>query len=65
MAIQVANPFMAANVYLSVFMHRIPLTPTLPFVLSFVLTLLVAWITVGGQALKSARVRPAEVLNYE
>jgi putative ABC transport system permease protein len=56
--------FLAANVYLSVFMHRIALTP-LPFVLSLILTLLVAWITVGGQAIKSARVRPAEVLNYE
>jgi putative ABC transport system permease protein len=56
--------FLAANIYLSVFMHRIALTP-LPFVLSLVLTLLVAWLTVGGQALKSSRVRPAEVLNCE
>jgi putative ABC transport system permease protein len=56
--------FLAANVYLSVFMHRIALTP-LPFVLSLVLTLLVAWLTVSGQALKSSRVRPAEVLNCE
>jgi putative ABC transport system permease protein len=56
--------FLAANVYLSLFMHRIPLGP-LPFVLSLILTLLVAWVTVGGQALKSSRVRPAEVLNYE
>jgi putative ABC transport system permease protein len=56
--------FLAANIYLSVFMHRIALTP-LPFVLSLVLMLLVAWLTVGGQALKSSRVRPAEVLNCE
>jgi putative ABC transport system permease protein len=56
--------FLAANVYLSVFMHRIALTP-MPFMISLALTLLVAWLTVSGQALKSSRVRPAEVLNYD
>lgn len=56
--------FLAAQVYLSVFMHRIALTP-IPFVLSLVLTLAVAWATVGAQAVRSARIRPAEVLSCE
>jgi putative ABC transport system permease protein len=56
--------FLAANVYLTVFMHRIPLTPV-PFILSLAITTLVAWVTVAGQALKAARARPAEALSYE
>jgi putative ABC transport system permease protein len=56
--------YFAAQQYLSVFMHRVPLT-LVPFVLSLVLALAIAWIAVGGQALRSARVNPANVLRAE
>jgi putative ABC transport system permease protein len=56
--------FLAASAYLSIFLFRIPLTPV-PFILSLVVTMLVAWITVAGQALRAARVRPVEVLGCE
>ena len=56
--------YLAAQQYLSVFMHRVPLTPV-PFALSLVLALGVAWIAVGGQALRAARVNPANVLRVE
>jgi putative ABC transport system permease protein len=56
--------YLAAQQYLSLFMHRIPLTP-MPFALSLVLALAVAWIAVGGQAVRAARVNPANVLRVE
>ena len=56
--------FLAAVTYLNAFIHRIPLTPV-PFVVSLIVTLGVAWLAVGGQAYRAARVRPAEVLRYE
>ena len=56
--------FLAAQAYLSVFVHRITLTPV-PFLLSFVLTLLIAWVAVGGQVYRAASVKPANVLRYE
>lgn len=56
--------FLAAQAYLSVFVHRIALTPV-PFALSFVLTLMIAWAAVGGQVWRAARVKPANVLRYE
>lgn len=56
--------YLAAQAYLNLFMHRIPLTPT-PFVVSLILTLLIAGLAVAGQALRAARVRPAEVLSCE
>lgn len=56
--------FLAASVYLTVFMHRIPLTPT-PFLLSLAITTFIAWLTVAGQALRAARVRPADALSCE
>ena len=56
--------FFAAVAYLNVFLHRIPLTPV-PFILSLVVTLGVAWVAVGSQAYRAARVQPAEVLRYE
>lgn len=56
--------FLAANVYLTVFMHRIPMTP-LPFILSLTITTLIAWITVAGQAMRAARERPADALSCE
>jgi putative ABC transport system permease protein len=56
--------YFAAQQYLSVFMHRVPLTP-LPFVLSLILALAIAWLAVGGQAMRAARVNPANVLRAE
>jgi putative ABC transport system permease protein len=56
--------YFAAQQYLSVFLHRVALTPV-PFALSLVLALGVAWIAVGGQALRAARVNPANVLRIE
>ena len=56
--------FLAARVYLSVFIHRIALTP-LPFALSLLITLAIAWAAVGVQALRAARTKPASVLRYE
>jgi putative ABC transport system permease protein len=56
--------FLAAKVYLNVFIHRIPLTPT-PFFLSLAITLIIAWVAVGALAVKAARAKPATVLRYE
>lgn len=56
--------YIAAQQYLSVFMQRIGLTPV-PFVLSLGAALLIAWLAVGGQALRAARVSPAHVLRFE
>ena len=56
--------FLAGKVYLSFFIHQTTMTP-FPFVISFVFTLLIAWLAVGGQAWRAARVKPAEVLKYE
>ena len=56
--------YFAAQQYLSVFMHRVPLTLA-PFALSLVLALGVAWIAVGGQAMRAARINPANVLRTE
>jgi putative ABC transport system permease protein len=56
--------YFAAQQYLSVFMHRIPLTPV-PFGLSLAMVLAVAWIAVGGQAVRAARVNPANVLRVD
>jgi putative ABC transport system permease protein len=62
----VAWPFayIAAKAYLGVFLHRIALTPW-PFALSLAVTLLIAWICVGFQSWRAARVKPAKVLRYE
>ncbi|MEL6567589.1 MAG: FtsX-like permease family protein, partial [Pseudomonadota bacterium] len=56
--------YFSANAYLSTFLERIPLTP-LPWILSLIITLIIAWIAVGGQAWRAARVKPSEVLRYE
>ena len=56
--------YVAAQVYLNLFTSRISLTP-LPFVIGLAITLLVAWIVVGGQALRAARLKPWQVLRYE
>jgi putative ABC transport system permease protein len=62
----IAWPFawMAAQTYLQSFAERTPLTPV-PFILSLIVTLLIAWASVGGQAWKAARVKPALVLKAE
>jgi putative ABC transport system permease protein len=54
----------AARAYLSMFLSRISLTP-LPFVASLVATVAIVCVAVGGQALRAARVEPAEVLRYQ
>ena len=41
--------WMAAEIYLRAFSHRTSLTPV-PFILSLIITLLIAWASVGGQA---------------
>ena len=56
--------YLAVEAYLSIFIHRIPLTPV-PFAVSLAITLVIAWVAVGGQAVRAARVKPATVLRYE
>ena len=56
--------YLASTIYLSMFIQRAPLTPV-PFALCLLFTICVAWVAVGGQALRAARVRPAEVLRAE
>ena len=55
---------LAMQVYLSLFTVKMPLS-LLPFVASLVITLMIAWLAVGGQAWKAARTNPASVLKYE
>ena len=56
--------FIAARFYLKQFLNPIPLTP-LPFVASLLFTLAIAWLAVGGQTLRAARLKPAQVLRHE
>jgi putative ABC transport system permease protein len=56
--------YFAAQQYIGIFIHRIPLTP-MPFALSLAIALAIAWGAVGGQALRAARVSPATVLRSE
>ena len=56
--------YLAATAYLNMFIQRVPLTP-IPFVVCLLFTICIAWMAVGGQALRAARVRPAEVLRAE
>jgi putative ABC transport system permease protein len=56
--------YVVMNLYLSVFTQRTSLSAA-PFILSFVLTLLIAWTAVGAQATRAARLKPATVLRYE
>lgn len=56
--------FVVSRFYLGLFTTRAALTP-LPFIISFVVILLVTWIVVGRQALRAAQVNPADVLHYE
>lgn len=61
-----ALPFavLAAKIYLSVFIHRLPLSAS-PFLLSLGATMIAAWIAVAFQATRAARVQPARVLRHE
>jgi putative ABC transport system permease protein len=56
--------FAGAYAYLSVFVHREPLTAT-PFITSLVLTVAIAWAAVIAQATRAARLQPANVLRQE
>jgi putative ABC transport system permease protein len=56
--------YLAAQQYLGIFIHRISLTP-IPFVLSLAVALAIAWLSVGSQALRAARVSPATVLRSD
>jgi len=56
--------FMAARIYLNVFMKPVPLTPA-PFVASFAVTLAIAAVVVLQRALESARVPPAALTRHE
>jgi putative ABC transport system permease protein len=53
--------WLAANAYLSAFANRIELSPA-PFVLSLAVTLAIAWAAIIGVVLRTANLRPAEVL---
>jgi putative ABC transport system permease protein len=50
--------------YLSLFAHRAGLTPV-PFILSLLITLAIAWLAVFVQARRAARTEPAVVLRHE
>jgi putative ABC transport system permease protein len=56
--------YVAARVYLNLFVTRVSLTPT-PFVASLALTVAIAWAAVANQAIRAARLNPATVLKYE
>jgi putative ABC transport system permease protein len=56
--------YLAAQVYLGVFIQRIALTPV-PFVASLVIVVAIAWTAVISQALRAARANPATVLRFE
>ena len=56
--------YVAAQVYLGVFIQRIALTPV-PFIASLVIVVAIAWTAVISQALRAARANPATVLRFE
>ena len=56
--------FIAARAYLDTFRDPIRLG-ALPFLLSLAGTCAIAWLAVGGQTLRAARLRPADVLKHE
>jgi putative ABC transport system permease protein len=55
---------LAMRLYLTLFTYRVNLS-LFPFVLSLLITVVIAWVTVGGHALGAARARPSRVLRYE
>jgi putative ABC transport system permease protein len=56
--------FIAARAYLDTFLQPIRLD-ALPFVASLVATCGIAWLAVGLQTMRAARMRPADVLRHE
>ena len=56
--------FITGKLYLTLFVERVAIT-LLPFALSLIATLVVAWAVVLQQSLRAARVEPAEVLQNE
>lgn len=56
--------FLAMSAYLNVFAER-PALSIKPFLLSMIVSVLVAWLAVSAQTLRAARIKPAEVLRYE
>jgi putative ABC transport system permease protein len=54
--------FLAGRVYLNLFVERAPLSAW-PFLVSLVVTVLIACLSVGAQALRAAAVRPGQVLH--
>ncbi len=56
--------FIAVDAYLNMFVDRVPLSLT-PFVISLLITTLIAWVAVASQVLLTARVNPAQVLRVE
>jgi putative ABC transport system permease protein len=56
--------FLAGRVYLNLFVERAPLS-VWPFVVSLAATVLIAWLAVGGQAVRAAAVKPGQVLHLE
>ena len=62
----IAWPFalFLGRLYYSMFTHHADISPW-PFVLSLAITLAVAWLAVGTQALRAASVKPARVLHAE
>ncbi|RPH59693.1 MAG: FtsX-like permease family protein, partial [Acidobacteria bacterium] len=56
--------FLAMQMYLRLFVQRMTLT-VWPFVLSLVVTVLIAWFAVGVHTVRAARRKPAAVLRYE
>ena len=62
----IAWPFalFLGRLYYSMFTHHADISPW-PFVLSLAITLAVAWLAVGAQALRAASVQPARVLHAE
>lgn len=53
-----------ARLYLKQFLNPIPIT-LVPFVASLVVTVATAWLAVGSQTWRAARLRPADVLRHE
>ena len=62
----IAWPFayLAGQIYYNLFTERAEWSP-LPFVLSLVVTLAVAWLAVSTQAFRAATVKPANVLHMD
>ncbi len=56
--------FLAGRVYLNLFTERAALS-LWPFVLGLTITVAIAWVAVGGQALRAAAVKPAKVLHLD